>query len=105
MDTLIRRFREHAVQGTAGSQLVTLKTGREAPAPPRTVPMLHTQMRSYENSLFILKYFSSGMETATQLDQPLCIPGWMGDQWQLPASGEKPADAPCLSVKEEETPA
>lgn len=85
MDTLIRRFREHAVQGTAGSQLVTLKTVREDPAPPRTVPMLHTQTR-VTRTLSLSEYFSSGMETATQLDQPLCIPGWMGDQRQLPAS-------------------
>ena len=81
MDTLIRGFREHAVQGTAGS----LKTGREGPAPPRTVPMLHTQMR-VTRTLSLSEYFSSGMETATQLEQPLCTPGWMGDQWQLPAS-------------------
>ena len=96
MDTLIRGFREHAAQGTAGSQLITLKTGREVPA-PRTVSTLYSQT-SYGSSLSI-RVFQFQSENSDTIRPATLCPRTDGWQWQLPASQGKPAGAPCLSIK------
>lgn len=95
MDTLIRRFREHAVQGTAGPSSHPENWPGGSSSSTDCPNVTHTdELR--ELSLYPSISVPEWKQRRTR--PTTCIQdGWATSGSQLPQ--EKPADAPCLSVK------